>query len=181
VARHGLFLPSDAVHSPTTAKQNVIRACTVARAREIASPWSGTGLRNFTRDARLHDVAAPRRTAPRRAAPRLATPRRAVPRRAVPCRAESSRTNNSRATAWLGAAPLSHVMLSSATRLITATFVRACVRDAPLRVFSRGRSCQQFPVTRIFTSSDQFLLPFHLLPSDLPNRLYYFTIMHELE
>lgn len=85
-------------------------------ARTRSSPRSGTGLRNSTRDARLHDVAAPCRAAPRRAAPDQAGPRR--PRRGT-------------------VRPLlSHVMLS-ATRLITGTSIRACVRDAPLRVSSR--------------------------------------------
>jgi len=108
-------------------------------ARARSSPRSGTGLRNSTRDARLHDVTAPcraasHRTAPRRAAPHRVAPRRTAPRRAVPNQAGPRRRPHRDTALPL----LSYVMLSSTTRLITGIFVRACVRP----VFSREWSLE---------------------------------------
>lgn len=138
----------------------------LARAKPII-PRSGIGLRNSTRDARLHD----------------ARPCRVVPCRAKPCQAEPSRagSRDARAVAARSAAFSSHLMscqLSSATRLTTGTSA-PCVREwRGLRVSSRERSaadraCFWFDQLNLFFSFSSSLL----LESESSNDIAWIGVM----
>jgi len=152
----------------------VIRACTMARAREIESAERNWLAQFHTRrPAPRRYRAVPCRVAPHRTTPRRAAPCRAASHRAAPRRAESSRAATTAAPRHGSAAPfLCHVVVYHA---FDNRHLRPCVRTP--RLFSRM-------ISRII-SGDAY---FHFIQTIVTNVLSFFqftesgllTIMHEL-